>query len=77
MDTGDHITIRLNTGQIVQDVVLDDRVYPDATYGQYDSGWWAFVAGTENDDDDYPYFISATGEVWDTPDNINVGTVVP
>jgi hypothetical protein len=55
------------------EVILEDRVLPDRTYGQVESGWWAWVAA--NDDDHPEFFVSDSGEVWSSPENEVVGYV--
>lgn len=62
MNTGDTVQAMVN-GTLVQ-LMLDDRVLPDRTAGQYDSGWWAFEPepGTLYETQDC--FVSVSGLVY-------------
>lgn len=60
MKTGDRIPVTLaGGGEIV--LILDDRVLPDRTCGQYDSGFFAFIEGH---DEEFDYFVSDEGFVY-------------
>jgi hypothetical protein len=51
-------TVKCRVDGHTRTVTLDDRVYPDRTCGQHDSGWWAMTeVGTE-------VFVSVDGSVY-------------
>lgn len=65
MKPGDYYLCRFSKGGHIQ-VVLDDRVVPDSTCGQYDYGWWVFdpddIIGKDGEYDDCrSYFLSDSG----------------
>ena len=61
--TGDTVTVTPTDGDEFP-LILDDRVYPDRTVGQFDSGWYAFAPGTEDDADSPGWFVSWDGNVY-------------
>lgn len=61
MQLGDKVTIAV--GHETIPVLIDDRVYYDPTYGQYDSGWIVFA------EDNREWFLSESGDVWTYSDD--------
>lgn len=45
-------------------LVLEERVYPDPSAGQWEDGFLAYPVGTDDDFDAPRYFVSDTGTVW-------------
>jgi hypothetical protein len=67
--TMEQIRVVLNNGRELN-TTIEERVYPDRTYGQYDSGW--FVAYGEGEDDGL--FVTVDGRVYEIGTANQVGT---
>lgn len=65
IDTGS--TVRAMIGMDVIEITLDDRVFPDASAGQYEPGWWAFRATDVTEE----YFVNTSGDVYGRDANEN------
>lgn len=65
IDTGSTVTAMIGTDVIT--LTLDDRVFPDASAGQYEPGWWAFNVADETDE----YFVNTDGDVYGRDDQHN------
>jgi hypothetical protein len=68
-EAGETLICRLDKGGKIT-VTLEDRVYPDASAGQYEAGWWVFEhdGTTATTSGDYPfrdYFLSEAGILYE------------
>ena len=64
---GDTISVHLD-GNKTADLQVEERVYSDRTYGQYESGWRCYDLNNDKE-----YFVSELGGVWIQPENREVG----
>lgn len=74
MEQGQLVIVRVNWLKTLR-LVLDDRVLPDRSSGQYESGWWAFQEGHAMAEDP-AWFVSDEGIVYSHPLNEVVGKIV-
>jgi hypothetical protein len=61
------ISVKLD-GNKTADLQVEERVFSDLSYGQYESGWTCFDLNTDTE-----YFVSESGDVWKQPENKMVG----
>lgn len=57
MSHGDVVTVDLGDDTTMT-LVLEERVYPDPTYGQWDAGWLAYRPADIDDENADTFFVS-------------------